>query len=650
MDSAADPTVVLSGDSSSDGEQASDLTSTGVATSSTAAVPSLLDRLRAPQKSELSRKRAVRQNSSVTDGSRKKKPSCSTDPKSLTPASRVREFPNENLKVSAGKLFCSACREEVALKRSIITNHISSAKHKRSKIKLATKDSREKDIAEALVVYDKQEHPRGETLPTDQRVYRVKVVRAFLKAGIPLAKLDHFRDILEENAYRLSDRRGMSDLIPFILSEEVQCIAQEIEGKHVSIIFDGTSRLGEALAIVVRFMDDWEIKQRLVHFQTLVKSMTGEELAREVLGVLCREYKLSPEQVVAAMRDRASVNGVALRHIKVLFPDLIDIGCYSHTLDNAGSKFELPTVEKFMNSWISLFSHSPKARFEWKDKTGRSMASYSETRWWSRWEVFNQVVQQFGDVEPFLHEQTDLSPATRSKLLRILADPLKKLRLQVELAAVIDAGEPFVKATYDLEGDGPLALKCYEILNTLTAAVRVQHYPNLQAVAQKLSGGNAIVQQQMVDYGKACVAPGLQYFHDKFSGELSESVAAFKAARLVSPQKMVEIQPSAQDIDAMKCFPFLKGTVIDNLKQELPVYLAKAEDLDEAADPLQWWKRHSEDLPYWSTAAEKVLLVQPSSAATERVFSLLQNSFGSSQDASLTDYIQTSLMLQYNKR
>ena len=26
------------------------------------------------------------------------------------------------------------------------------------------------------------------------------------------------------------------------------------------------------------------------------------------------------------------------------------------------------------------------------------MASYSETRWWSRWEVFHQVVQQFGDV------------------------------------------------------------------------------------------------------------------------------------------------------------------------------------------------------------------------------------------------------------
>ena len=179
-------------------------------------------------------------------------------------------------------------------------------------MKLGKRESREKDIAEALAKYDKQEHPRGETLSQDQRIYRINVVTSFLKAGVPLAKIDHFRDILEVHAYRLSDRRGISDLIPFILTEEIEQIKKEISGKHVSIIFDGTSRLGEALVIVLRFLDNWEIKQRLVQLQILVKSMKGEELAREVLGVLCREYKLSTEQVLAAMRDRASVNNVAI--------------------------------------------------------------------------------------------------------------------------------------------------------------------------------------------------------------------------------------------------------------------------------------------------------------------------------------------------
>ena len=60
----------------------------------------------------------------------------------------------------------------------------------------------------------------------------------------------------------------MHDLIPFVASEEQKRIKQEIEGKVVSVVFDGTTRLGEALAVIVRFIDDgWEIVQRLVRVQ-----------------------------------------------------------------------------------------------------------------------------------------------------------------------------------------------------------------------------------------------------------------------------------------------------------------------------------------------------------------------------------------------
>ena len=43
----------------------------------------------------------------------------------------------------------------------------------------------------------------------------------------------------------------------------------------------------------------------------------------------------------------------------------------------------------------------------------------------------------------------------------------------------------------------------------------------------------------------------------------------------------------------------------------------------------------------------KIALIQPSSAA---VFSLLQSSFGKQQEQSLEDYIQLSVMMQYNYR
>ena len=54
----------------------------------------------------------------------------------------------------------------------------------------------------------------------------------------------------------------MSDLIPFILSEEKCRLREKIVGKDVAVIFDGTSRLGEALVVVLRFMDfeNWSLQ------------------------------------------------------------------------------------------------------------------------------------------------------------------------------------------------------------------------------------------------------------------------------------------------------------------------------------------------------------------------------------------------------
>ena len=57
----------------------------------------------------------------------------------------------------------------------------------------------------------------------------------------------------------------------------------------------------------------------------------------------------------------------------------------------------------------------------------------------------------------------------------------------MELAAVVDCGGNFVKATYKLESDGPVVFKRYEIISTLTASIHTAHFPNLSAVAQKLT-------------------------------------------------------------------------------------------------------------------------------------------------------------------
>lgn len=137
------------------------------------------------------------------------------------------------------------------------------------------------------MAHNKDTHLRDETLPASQQVYRVRVLTCFLRAGVPLRKFDHFCELLKENALRLNDRRHMSDLIPFALKKEQNTIKEEVGTEFVSVIFDGTSRLGEALAVVLRFVGvDWTIEQCLVHVQLFAKSFLGEEIAREIISVL----------------------------------------------------------------------------------------------------------------------------------------------------------------------------------------------------------------------------------------------------------------------------------------------------------------------------------------------------------------------------
>ncbi len=137
--------------------------------------------------------------------------------------------------------------------------------------------------------------------------------------------------------------------------------------------------------------------------------------------------------------------------------------------------------------------------------------------------------------------------------------------------------------------------------------------------------------------------PAFDYFQTKFHGDLKPAVSAFKAAQLICPHNVNDLQPDLSTVDRVTAFSFLQDTVlVTNLKAELPQYLACAADLAQEVDSLDWWNQHSTSLPYWSSAASTVLLVQPSSATAEKVFSLFTNTFGDRQNRSLQDYLKTS--------
>ena len=83
---------------------------------------------------------------------------------------------------------------------------------------------------------------------------------AMLKAGVPLSKVDLFRDLLEEHGYALMSSTNLRQLIPFIHQEELSRIKQDILNQPLSIIFDGTTHVCEAFVVVLRYLTD-DLKQ-----------------------------------------------------------------------------------------------------------------------------------------------------------------------------------------------------------------------------------------------------------------------------------------------------------------------------------------------------------------------------------------------------
>ena len=391
---------------------------------------------------------------------------------------RVRENRNEFLSVtSKDMLRCDACKETISKKKSTVRKHMNSVKYNDAKRAIQNSKKRDQSLLTFLRRKDEEDNPKGETLPEDMRLFRFDLVEAFLSAGIPLSKIDNLC------SFFLTAHGHLSQMIPSIIEKEKETLKTELSlVDGCSVIFDGSTRLGEALAIVVRFVDDeWNVQQRLIRLQVLAKSLKANELAQCLTQSLAVEYSIRPAVLLAVMKDGAAVNHAALEQVKFFFPQLLDITCFSHTIDNVGKHFEFRVLDRFSQLWVSMFSHSAAVWLAWKTRTGTAMKIYSATRWWSKWEVMKQVLEYFGDVEPFLrqNENDHLAPATTGQLLDIFNDASDAKELELELAALIDGSSHFVTATYYLEGDGPLIFSCYERLASVSNSVAVDAYPNL---------------------------------------------------------------------------------------------------------------------------------------------------------------------------
>lgn len=333
----------------------------------------------------------------------------------------------------------------------------------------------------------------GSSLSIETHAFRYRVTETFLGTGTPMHRCNEFRPLLERIGLRLSSASNLSRVyIPRIHEIQTTQLKAEMEGQLLSIIFDGTTRLGEATNMVGRWCSsDFYLFNRLIMFRTTEKHMDASQLASLITSRIA-ELSIPYQNVVSITRDSCATNGAACKlMLGNPFINACDLLCVSHTISNAGSRIQLSTLNEFTTPWLDLVcgrDPHPAAKRLWKELVSpQAVPGYSKVRWWSKAEIWFVVAENYDKLRPFVRllQQRDIGDATTAKLASILHE--KAASLQLELAAILDI-RPLVRATYELEGDRLELLLVHrriEVLRVLGREIKANKpgvLPNLDAV------------------------------------------------------------------------------------------------------------------------------------------------------------------------
>jgi hypothetical protein len=229
----------------------------------------------------------------------------------------------------------------------------------------------------------------------------------------------------------------------------------------------------------------------------------------------------------------------------------------------------------------------------------------------------------------------------------------------------------FVRHTYTLEGDGVLVFWVIDLVVELRQHVQAVRQggamtPNTRAVATAIvdakfgadlqAAKDAKVAQLIAEQLKK-VEPSFVYFEQKMQ-ELAPMLDIFRVARLFDPSRIGMLAINANEVERqLKLLPFVDAPKVANLMAGLPAYLARAAahlvalNADSEPEIEAWWEAaNAAGLTAWCSVAIQVMILQPSSAAAERVFSMLKAIMGDQQQArSLEDYQEAAIMTRYNE-
>lgn len=234
--------------------------------------------------------------------------------------------------------------------------------------------------------------------------------------------------------------------------------------------------------------------------------------------------------------------------------------CKSHFLSNVGKECVLPHVTSLVQILTAL-QVSGNAKDTFFSVYAERIKGHNQVRWYCDWEQAEQQFLNYQQLSPYALalENGGLCPATTTRLSNLVRQNGQALQLQ--LATNHDAMGPFVRGTYNTEGDSCDAVfLVFETMEDLRAHVRVTRghdplnpgLPNVRAIAR-----NQVIQQHGAGLSAAQVAgfvdtivvaerghvePAFVYFENHLvASQHAANMKFFDAARHFHPGRMLEL-------------------------------------------------------------------------------------------------------------
>jgi len=369
------------------------------------------------------------------------------------------------------------------------------------------------------------------------------------------------------------------------------------------------------------------------------------------------ENSVPPKDIRAFHRDGAFVNRAAMKLLEPFCPNAIDITCLSHGVQLAGNEFQTPIAQEFCSKWSQLMSTSVIARNKFSQRAA-SPKRKGKVRWFTEWEVMEQLSLFFPAVKEVVNLPGDFGPKLRPAMQEILSTSMTTLIM--ELAIIVDVGRVLVGFCYVQEGDGFLAPRLYQhaekvshtldmICGTSETNPDALFLPIAYACARNISPDDVLKQTQLLSCAIGKARPVRAKWIHGLETTFKTQMQMFRGCRLLDPAYVScrSIDTLVAEVPYLVRLPSLTSKS-QAITSELPAYKALCDGISEDCDLLVFWKGKKETLPVLFLAAKEAALLQPSSGTVERVFSMLDWMFTSQQDGCLQDGKEASVKMRYN--